>query len=155
MRVYFSYNIIGANVSKNRQKLTRAVNRSQPRWLTKVNKSEQKLTSKGGNMIRYISLSQAAEEQNLKVSTLRKYIKQGKLKAIKDGNRYYITPEEYDVFNISRIIGETARSPEELRKLVLHIVNTSKGRELDINEEIIKDMTTKMSGGNENDKQKN
>ena len=106
-------------------------------------------------MIRYISLSQAAEEQNLKVSTLRKYIKQGKLKAIKDGNRYYITPEEYDVFNISRIIGETARSPEELRKLVLHIVNTSKGRELDINEEIIKDMTTKMSGGNENDKQKN
>ena len=103
-------------------------------------------------MIRYISLSQAAEEQNLKVSTLRKYIKQGKLKAIKDGNRYYITPEEYDIFNISRIIGETARSSEELRKLVLHIINTSKGRELDINEEMIKDMTTKMSGGSKSDK---
>lgn len=106
-------------------------------------------------MIRYISLSQAAKEQNLTVSTLRRYIKQGKLKAIKDGNRYYITPEEYDVFNISRIIGNTARSPEELRKLVLHIINAGKGRELDINEERIKEMSSMMSGGKENDKQKN
>ena len=41
-------------------------------------------------MQKYMSLRQVAEEQNLKPVTLRKYIKQGKLKAFKSGNKYYI-----------------------------------------------------------------
>lgn len=99
-------------------------------------------------MQKYMSLKQVAEEQNLKPVTLRKYIKEGKLKAFKSGNKYYVTPEDYQIFEVSRLIGSTASNPETLIKMTEAILEA---RKTDINNEIL----SSMIGGKENDKQKN
>lgn len=98
-------------------------------------------------MQKYMSLRQVAEEQNLKPVTLRKYIKQGKLKAFKSGNKYYVTPEDYQVFEVSRLIGNTAHDPEKLAKMAEAIINA---RRADKASEILPEIL----GGKEDDKQK-
>lgn len=99
-------------------------------------------------MQKYMSLKQVAEEQNLKPVTLRKYIKEGKLKAFKSGNKYYVTPEDYQIFEVSRLIGSIASNPETLIKMTEAILEA---RKTDMNNEIL----SSMLGGKENDKQKN
>lgn len=98
-------------------------------------------------MQKYMNLRQVAEEQNLKPVTLRKYIKQGKLKAFKSGNKYYVTPEDYQVFEVSRLIGNTAHDPEKLAKMTEAIINA---RRADKANEILPGIL----GGREDDKQK-
>ena len=104
-------------------------------------------------MQKYISLKQVAEEQNLKPVTLRKYIKEGKLKAFKSGNRYYVSPEDYQVFEVSRLIGNIARNPKELADLTTAIMNANKS-DLSNNLEKQREEIARLFGGN-NDKQKN
>lgn len=99
-------------------------------------------------MQKYMNLRQVAEEQNLKPVTLRKYIKQGKLKAFKSGNKYYVTPEDYQVFEVSRLIGNIAHDPEKLVKMTEAIL---KARRVDKANEILPGIL----GGKEDDKQKN
>lgn len=99
-------------------------------------------------MHKYISLRQVAEEQNLKPVTLRKYIKQGKLKAFKSGNKYYVTPEDYQVFEVSRLIGDIARNPEKLAKMTEAILEARRADKAN-------ELLSEMLGGKENDKQKN
>lgn len=99
-------------------------------------------------MQKYMSLKQVAEEQNLKPVTLRKYIKEGKLKAFKSGNKYYVTPEDYQIFEVSRLMGSIAGNPETLIKMTEAILEA---RKTDMNNQIL----SSMLGGKENDKQKN
>lgn len=105
-------------------------------------------------MYQYISLKQAAEQLNLKPRTLRQYIKEGKLIAFKDGNRYYITPENFDRFSIARMTRALGMDPDRVKAIVDAAISSDKSKLIN---DLIKqkDDISNMLGGKENDKQKN
>ena len=63
-------------------------------------------------MAEFYKTSEVAEKLNVKERTVRRYIKEGKLKSVKDGNRHYIPCAAYDYFVMMRAAKAMGVKPE-------------------------------------------
>ena len=52
----------------------------------------------------YYKLSEVSKMTRLTTDTLRRYIKAGKLKAMKSGNKYYVHIDQYREFQLMRVL---------------------------------------------------
>ncbi|WP_067972830.1 helix-turn-helix domain-containing protein [Nocardiopsis trehalosi] len=96
------------------------------------------------------SVEQVAERLGLHVRTVRKYVRDGRLKAVKVGRRYRITREDVEAFTglplpptaresavrhrrveVSSIVGIDAVDPETARRVVALLTAAAAGRGAD------------------------